>query len=90
MSGVSKPAQDAKWATSGSALIQDPGTGKRDTGWVVEIPPVEFFNWWMNNVGNWIEYLDCTVDEIVQLQGVYDAIVGSGPGTYASINDDGS
>jgi len=82
---MAKPAQDAKWATSGSALITDPGVGKRDTGWIVEIPPVEFFNWWMNNVGNWIEYLDLQVDAVAALQGVYDAIVGAG-GTHATLN----
>lgn len=83
---MAKPAQDAKWATSGSALITDPGVGKRDTGWVVEIPPVEFFNWWMNNVGNWIEYLDIQVDAVAALQSIYDAIVGTG-GTHATINE---
>lgn len=81
-----KPSQDAKWATSGSALITDPGIGKRDQGWIVEIPPVEYFNWWMNNVGNWIEYLDQQVDAVVAIQGLYDAIVGTG-GTHATIND---
>ena len=33
---MAKPAQDATWATSGTALIADPGAGKRDTGWIVE------------------------------------------------------
>lgn len=83
---MAKPAQDAKWATSGSALIADPGVGKRDQGWIVEIPPVEFFNWWMNNVGNWIEYLDMQVDAVAALQSIYDAVVGAG-GTHATIND---
>lgn len=83
---MAKPAQDAKWATSGTALIADPGVGKRDTGWIVEIPPVEFFNWWMNNVGNWIEYLDLQVDAVTALQSIYDAIVGAG-GTHATLND---
>jgi len=83
---MAKPVQDAKWATSGSALIADPGAGKRDTGWIVEIPPVEFFNWWMNNVGNWIAYLDEQVDLVAQIQGLYDAIVGVG-GTHATINE---
>lgn len=82
---MAKPAIDAKWATSGSALIQDPGAGKRDQGWIVEIPPVEFFNWWMNNVGNWIEYLDGEVDKVLAIQGLYDAIVGPG-GTHTDIN----
>ena len=82
---MAKPAQDAKWATSGTALIADPGVGKRDTGWIVEIPPVEFFNWWMNNVGNWIEYLDIQVDAVASLQSIYDAVVGAG-GTHADLN----
>lgn len=82
---MAKPAQDAKWATSGAALITDPGVGKRDTGWIVEIPPVEFFNWWMNNVGNWIDYLDTQMDTVLAIQGLYDAIIGVG-GTHADIN----
>jgi len=81
---MAKPAINATWATSGSALIADPGAGKRDTGWVVEIPPVEFFNWWMNNVGNWITYLDTQVDLVLDLEGIYDAIIGTG--AYADIN----
>ena len=79
------PAIDASWATSGSALIADPGAGKRDTGWVVEIPPVEFFNWWMNNVGNWIDYLNTEVAAVAAIQGLYDAVVGIG-GTHADLN----
>jgi len=82
---MAKPSINAKWATSGSALIADPGAGKRDTGWIVEIPPVEYFNWWMNNVGSWIEYLDTQVDAVLAIQGLYDAIIGVG-GTHEDIN----
>lgn len=83
---MSKPSESPIWATDGGALIQDPGIAKRQEGWRVEIPPVEFFNYWQNLVGNWIEYLDGEVDKVVEIQGLYDAIVGP-TGTHATIND---
>jgi len=83
---MSKPSQLPSWATDGGSLIQDPGAAKRAEGWKVEIPPVEFFNWWQNNVGQWVEYFDGEVDKVTQIQGLYDAIV-SPTGTHATIND---
>jgi len=82
---MAKPTRDSTWATGGGALKTDPGISKQAEGWSIEAPPVQYFNWWMNIVGQWISYLDVQVDAVAAQQNNYDAIVGVG-GTHATIN----
>ena len=52
---MSEPTKIPTWATE-TSLLQDPGVAKQASGWAGEIPPVQYFNWWMNLVGQWIFY----------------------------------
>jgi hypothetical protein len=82
---MTAPVQIPTWATDGGASITDPGATKQGIGWIVEIPPHEYFNWWQNLVGQWIVYLNTELAAVQALQGIYDAIVGTG-GTHADLN----
>lgn len=82
---MSKPTRLPTWATSGVALIADPGAPKQAEGWKAdEIPPAETFNWFKNLVGQWVEYLDGQVDVVTQQKLAYDAIVSVG-GNYETL-----
>lgn len=84
---MSKPTRSPTWATSGVALITDPGAPKQAEGWRAdEIPPAEYFNWFKNLVGQWVEYLDGEVDAIKGTKLAYDAIVGVG-GTHETLQE---
>lgn len=56
-----KPSVVPTWATSTTTppnkLVPPPQ--KTLTGWAAaEKPPFEYFNWWMNLVGNWLTYVN--------------------------------
>lgn len=51
---MAEPSKLPEWATDVSAEIVEPAEVKKKAGWVQEIPPAEWFNWWMNNVYKWI------------------------------------
>jgi len=51
---MAEPSKLPEWATDVSAKIVQPAEVKKKAGWVQEIPPCEWFNWWMNNVYKWI------------------------------------
>jgi hypothetical protein len=54
---MAKPSEIPTWATGGT--IVTPSSGKRATGWVTgEKAPAQWFNWFMNRVGQWCTYLD--------------------------------
>lgn len=47
------------WATNVASDIVDPGAPKQDIGWTEDgRPPAQFFNWWKNAVGQYMEYVD--------------------------------
>lgn len=79
------PVIDARWAYDPLALKQDPGTGKREIGFAVEIPTVQTMNWQLYNIGEWIAYLTEEIGLIEGVTGVFDAIVGAGG--YNDINE---
>lgn len=78
------PVIPPDWATDPLALKQDPGTGKRQMGFAVEIPTVQTMNFQLFNMAEWIKYLSGEVQLIEAVTGVFDAIVGQG--AYADIN----
>ena len=51
---MAEPSKLPVWATDSEAKIVEPAEVKKQAGWVHEIPPAEWFNWWMNNVYKWI------------------------------------
>lgn len=82
---MSKPAKFPDWGTSAPAnLISDPGSAKQAQGWIVEAPPVQYFNWLLNLIGLWIRYFDGELTSITAQSNSYDAIVGAS-GTHTSI-----
>jgi len=58
---ATRPSTDPVWATNVSALITTPPGAKQDIGWELtspkEKPFLDYFNWWMNLVYQWILYL---------------------------------
>lgn len=83
---MAKPSQLPTWATDPGANITDPGTAKKAQGWIAELPPHEFFNYWQNLVYQWVVHFDTEIDAVGAQQNNYDAIVGVG-GTDATIQD---
>lgn len=79
-----KPVIFPTWATDAGAAVTNPGVSKQADGWVVELPPLEYFNWWQNLVGQWVEYFDVQIDAVAAQANNYDAIVGVG-GTHATL-----
>lgn len=53
-----RPSEYPEWADGGSATIVEPSAAKKLLGWIVEKPPFEFFNWWMNLVYLWVVFID--------------------------------
>lgn len=51
-----RPSALPVWATGGT--ITTPSGPKQALGWVVEKPPLSFFNWFQNLVYQWLGYLD--------------------------------
>lgn len=52
-----RPTVDAEWA-SGAADILEPSAPKKGIGWVIEKPPLQFFNWLFNTLYKWQIYMD--------------------------------
>jgi hypothetical protein len=54
---VRRPTQVPKWATAGTNVLE-PSSGRKIAGWLPGMAPAaEFFNWWMNLVGHWSDWL---------------------------------
>lgn len=57
-----RPADFARWASGGAALVTEPSEPKKDVGWLPdEIPPAEFFNWLQERVFDTFTYFDARV-----------------------------
>lgn len=55
---MAQPTEDIEWATDGGADIVEPSSGEKEIGWVAgDKPSAGWFNWWMNGVYKWKEYL---------------------------------
>lgn len=54
---VTKPTKYPEWADGASAIVE-PSDVKKALGWVVEKPPHQFFNWFMNLVWQWVTWFD--------------------------------
>ena len=55
---MTRPSADPTWATSGSADIVAPPTGKQELGWVGhEAVPAGIFNWLLNRIGTALAWL---------------------------------
>lgn len=67
-----KPTTLPTWATDGGTTVE-PTSGEKAAGWVAGTrPPARWFNWWMNLLYTWIQYVDTPVG------------TGTGPGFAAT------
>lgn len=70
-----KPSEFPDWATdpqtspiSGQPNFTTPPAEKQQFGWNYrEIPPRQWFNWWMRMVGLWVRWLSVNVQETVEV-----------------------
>lgn len=94
-----KPTDPALWATDanfvavgedwdGEATKVAPSGGRLAEGWEPEMfPPAEEWNWWMNLVGQWTEYLD---DGLLEGNHEIDGdllVTGNISGGYADVEE---
>jgi len=87
---MSKPTSKPEWTVgnpSFATVTVEPSSGKKQNGWAVaERPPFQFMNWLFWNINDWINYFEDVTDSLTALQGIYDAVVGTG-GTHTTFND---
>jgi hypothetical protein len=88
---MAKPTSKPDWTLgnpSFGTVTIEPSAGKKQTGWTSgERPPFQTMNWLLFNIGTeWIDYLEEVTDGLVNLQGVFDAVVGTG-GDFATLQD---
>ena len=86
---MAKPSSKPAWTVgnpSFGTVTVEPSAGKKQNGWdIAERPARQFMNWLFFNIGEWIDYFETTTDDLIQLQGFYDAVVG--PGGFATLAD---
>jgi len=71
MAIINRPTTKPLWATTGDKT--EPSGAKKATGWVdVELPPHEYFNWLLNLIYLWIDYLDF-ISKPITFSGSYDS-----------------
>lgn len=88
---MAKPTSKPQWTEgnpSFGTITVEPSAGKKQTGWTAgERPPHQTFNWLFYNLGvEWLNYFESVTDGLLNLQGVFDAVVGTG-GDFATLSD---
>lgn len=58
MSLPTRPTKDVEFASGNSAAIIEPPQPQKDTGWLAQKPPRQYFNWLHNLYWRWQLYLD--------------------------------
>ena len=85
---MAKPTSKPDWTVgnpSFGTVTIEPSAGKKQAGWGVgERPPAQFMNWLFFNIGEWIDYFESVTDQLLTIQGLYDAVVGTG-GDFATL-----
>lgn len=88
---ATKPTSKPDWTLgnpSFATLTIEPSSGKKQTGWGAgERPPHQTMNWLFYNLGTeWLDYFEEVTDNLLSLQGIFDAVVGSG-GDFTTLGD---
>lgn len=74
------PINQVRWATDGAAIVDQPPESQKDVGWQEsQFPPVDWFNYWQNQVYLWAVYLD----ELAASQVTFDNTTPNLPGAPA-------
>lgn len=57
---LTKPSVKPRWASDPSdvAFVTEPSETKKSEGWVIEKPPLNWFNWLLVMIYNWLKFLD--------------------------------
>lgn len=50
-----RPSEKPNWIPDDTTGITAPNGAKRAIGWILEKPPFQYFNWFFNNVSQWID-----------------------------------
>lgn len=86
---MAKPITKPSWMTgvSGPNVVEPTG-GKKAGGWVTdERPAAEYMNWIMQNMSDWIDYVDSVSDSLEAFNLFYSAVVGVGAlATHSTLN----
>ena len=85
---IAKPASQLNWVPGEDGdKVTEPIAGKKAQGYVFdERPPAKEHNFIFARLGNWQKYFESATDELLAGTDAFDAIVGSGPGTFEDIN----
>jgi hypothetical protein len=88
---MAKPTSKPDWTDgnpSFGTVTIEPSAGKKLNGWsAAERPPFQTMNWLFYNIGvEWLNYFESITDSLSNLQGVFDAVVGTG-GDFATLTD---
>lgn len=52
-----------EWATDNTALVEEPLDVKKEQGWIIEKPPLQWFNWLHQKTYQWISYFDRLINK---------------------------
>jgi len=57
---LTKPSTKPRWASDPTtpAFVAEPSETKKSEGWIVEKPPLNYFNWLLKGAFDWFKYLD--------------------------------
>ena len=86
---MAKPTLKPDWVVGQSGTnIVEPTSGKKAAGWVAdERPAAEYWNWLLQNISEWIDYVDSVSDTLEAFHLFYQAVVGSGAlATHTTLN----
>ena len=56
-----RPQTIKEWATNSDSIIHEPAESFKKKGFPVFEPPLDFFNWILNNIYKWIDYIESLV-----------------------------
>ena len=88
MAVPTKPNPNPIWASGGTSV--DPGTTKRSTGWIKEIPPFEQFNWILFMLNQFVAHVNARGIPEWDSTTSYDAgalVMGSDTVVYRSLTN---
>ena len=55
---MARPTTPSLWASESTAISNEPALGYKQTGFPVSQPPVDYMNWALQNIYQWIDYFD--------------------------------
>jgi hypothetical protein len=78
MSEQAQPDKLPRWGTDGAALVTEPSEGKKDIGWIAEMPSANPWNWLHLKAYQWLNYLKLRLLATLGLQADTELTIASG------------